>query len=119
MAKIERNSLGYLGFEYQLRLMAQILTDKKFANSILDIVDPNYFEDPYLRVIAVTIKEAKVKDDVIPDIGSLEFRLLKDVKDDMQRRFVLTQLQKVKEADLNDTIAIQETAMTFCKNQNW
>lgn len=117
MAKIERNSLGYLGFEYQLRLMAQILTDKKFANSILDIVDPNYFEDPYLRVIAVTIKEAKVKDDVIPDIGSLEFRLLKDVKDDMQRRFVLTQLQKVKEADLNDTIAIQETAMTFCKNQ--
>ena len=62
MAKIERNSLGYLGFEYQLRLMAQILTDKKFANSILDIVDPNYFEDPYLRVIAVTIKEAKVKE---------------------------------------------------------
>ena len=84
MAKIDKNSLGYLGYDYQLRLIAQILTDRKFANSIIDIVDPNYFEDPYLRVVAATIKDAKVKDDIIPDVGSLVFRLLEDVTDDMQ-----------------------------------
>jgi replicative DNA helicase len=117
MAKIDKDKLGYLGFDYQLRLMAQILTDRKFANSIIDIVDPNYFEDPYLRIIAATIKDAKTKDDIIPDVGSLEFRLLEDVKDEHQRRFVLTQLRKVQEANLNDTLKVQDIAMRFCKQQ--
>jgi replicative DNA helicase len=117
MAKIDKNNLGYLGFDYQLRLIAQILTDRKFANSILDIVDPNYFEDQYLRVIAATIKDAKVKDDIVPDIGSLEFRLLEDVKDEYQRKYVISQLRKVQEANLNDTIKVQDIAMKFCKQQ--
>lgn len=117
MAKIDKNSLGYLGYDYQLRLIAQILTDRKFANSIIDIVDPNYFEDPYLRVVAATIKDAAKKDDIIPDIGSLEFRLLEDVNDDIQRKYVIGQLRKIKEADLNDTLKVQDIAMKFCKQQ--
>jgi replicative DNA helicase len=117
MAKIDKNSLGYLGYDYQLRLIAQILTDNQFANSIIDIVDPNYFEDPYLRVVAATIKDAKIKDDIIPDVGSLEFRLLEDVSDDIQRKYIIGQLRKIQEADLNDTIKVQDIAMKFCKQQ--
>ncbi len=117
MAKIDKNSLGYLGFDYQLRLIAQIITDRKFANSIIDIVDPSYFEDPYLRIIAATIKDAKREDDIIPDMGSLQIRLLEDVNEDVQRKYALSQLQKIKDADLNDTLKIQDIAMKFCKQQ--
>ena len=117
MAKIDKNSLGYLGYDYQLRLIAQILTDRRFASSIIDIVDPNYFEDPYLRVVAATIKDAAKKDDIIPDVGSLEFRLLEDVNDDIQRKYVIGQLRKIKEADLNDSLKVQDIAMKFCKQQ--
>lgn len=117
MSKIEKNNLGYLGAEYQLRLVAQILTDRKFGNSIIDIVNPNYFEDEYIRIVIGAIKNAKAQDDIIPDFGSLEFRLLDEVKNDIQRRYVLTQLRKIREADLNDTIWVQETAMKFCKQQ--
>lgn len=117
MVKIDKNSLGYLGIDYQQRLMAQILTDSKFANSIIDIVDPNYFEDPYLRVIAAHIKDARTNDDIIPDMGSLEIRILEDINDEQQRRFTLTQLDKVKLASLNDTLKIQDIAMKFCKQQ--
>lgn len=117
MAKIDKSNLGYLGLDYQLRLMAQILTDRKFANSIIDIVDPNYFHDPYLRVVAATIKDAKMKDDIVPDISSLEFRLLEDVKDDMQRKYAIAQLRKIQEANLHDTLKVQDIAMKFCKQQ--
>jgi replicative DNA helicase len=117
MAKIDKNSLGFLGYDYQLRLVAQILTDKRFANNILDILNPNYFEDPYLRVVAATIKEAKDKDDVVPDMGSIEFRLLEDAKDDVQQKYTIAQLRQIKEADLNDTEKVQKIAMTFCKQQ--
>ena len=117
MAKIDRNSLGYLGADYQLRLVAQILTDKKFGESIIDIVNPNYFEDEYLRVVVATIKNAKEVDDILPDMGSLEFRLLEDVKDEFQRKYAISQLRKVQAADLNDTLKVQDIAMKFCKQQ--
>ena len=117
MAKIDKSNLGYLGAEYQLRFVAQILTDRKFGNAIIDIVNPNYFEDEYIRIVVGAIKNAKAKDDIIPDVGSLEFRLLEEVKDDIQRRYALTQLRKIKEADLNDTLYVQEVAMKFCKQQ--
>lgn len=116
MAKIDKNNFGYLGYDYQLRLIAQILTDRKFANSIIDIIDPNYFEDPYLRVITGTIKEAK-SEDVLPDVSSLEIRLLNNIKDDIQRKHIIQMLRKIQEANLNDTIYVQERAMNFCKQQ--
>ncbi len=116
MAKIDKNNFGYLGYDYQLRLIAQILTDRKFANSIIDIIDPNYFEDPYLRVIAGTIREAKAED-VLPDVSSLEIRLLNNIKDDIQRKHIIQMLRKIQEANLNDTIYVQERAMNFCKQQ--
>lgn len=117
MAKISKDNLGYLGFDYQVRFLAQILTDKKFANSILDIVDPNYFEDSYLRVIAAHIKDAKNAYDVIPDVRSLEFRILENITDEIQRKYFITQLRKIETAELNDTLYVQDTAMKFCKQQ--
>jgi replicative DNA helicase len=117
MAKLSKDNLGYLGYDYQLRLMAQILTDTRFANSIVDIIDPNYFEDPYMRVMAAVIKDAKGKDDIVPDMGSIEFRLLEDIKDDVQQKFVIKQLARVKEASLHDTLKVQDIAMKFCKQQ--
>ena len=117
MAKIDKDSLAYLGMDYQLKLMAQILTDKNFANSIIDIIDPNYFEEQYIKIIAATIKDAKAKDEIIPDYGSLEIRLLEEQTDDVKRRFVLAQLRKIKEASLDDTFKTQDIAMRFCKQQ--
>lgn len=117
MGKINRDNLGYLGIDYQYRLIAQILTDSRFGNAIIDIVDPNYFEDSYLRVIVAVIKEAKEKDDIIPDMGSIRIRLLEDVKDDMQQKFVIKQLEKINNASLNDSFKVQDIAMKFCKQQ--
>ena len=117
MEKIDKNSLDYLGYDYQLRLLLQILTDRKFANTIIDIVDPNYFVDPWLRVIAAAIKEAKKAYDMVPDMGSLEFRLLEEISDVTQRKYVLDVLSKIKEANLNDTLYVQDIAMKFCKQQ--
>jgi replicative DNA helicase len=117
MTKINKDNLGYLGDDYQIRLMAQLLTDSRFANSIIDIIDPNYFFDPYMRVIAAVIKDAHQKDDIVPDMGSIEFRLLEDVKDEVQQKFVIKQLSKIKNASLHDTLKVQDIAMKFCKQQ--
>jgi hypothetical protein len=62
------------------------------------------------------IKNAKQVYDVLPDMGSLEARLL--VIGDVQRRYAISQLRKIQEASLNDTIWVQDTAMRFLNNKN-
>lgn len=117
MSKINKDSLGYLGLDFQYRLILQMLTDRKFSQSIMDIITPNYFEDSYVRIIVATIKDAYEKYDTVPDIGSLRSRLLENVKDEIDRNSVFSQLRRIEEAELNDTFYIQETALKFCKRQ--
>lgn len=117
MAKIEKDTLEFLGFDYQYKLLAQILTDKKFANSIIDILDANYFMDEHLKLITAAIKDAKEEYDIIPDFSSIEFRMLDKITNPQTRKYVLSQLKRIKETSLNDTLKVQEVAMKFCKTQ--
>ena len=55
MAKQLKEDFSYLGIEYQHKLILQMLTDQKFANSIIDIIDPNYFQETPLKTIITTI----------------------------------------------------------------
>lgn len=117
MAKITRDSFEFFGPEFQVRLVAQILVDTKFAESIIDIIDANYFHDEYMRIIVSTIKEAHETQDVIPDIGSLEFRLLSSTNNELSQKYALAQLKKIENASLNDGFEVQERAMKFCLQQ--
>ena len=117
MAKINKESFGYLGADFQLRLVAQLILDNKFAESIIEIVDANYFEEQSLKLIVLTIKEAYQKDGVIPDMGSLEFRLLDEITNELDKKYALSQLKRIKEVNLNDALIVQEKAMKFCKQQ--
>jgi len=117
MSKIDKENFGYLGLDYQTRLISQFLTDDRFANSIMDIVNPNYFEDETLRLIVSEIKEAYESDEIIPDASSLEFRLVDKVNNEFTAGFVKTQIKKIKNAPLKDSPKVQKIAMNFCKQQ--
>lgn len=117
MTTVSKDSFGYLGIDFQLRLIAQILTDNKFAESILEIIDPNYFNSNALKLIVLTIKEAYQKENALPDIGSIEFRISDSITTDLDKKFALAELDRIREASLNDTLIVQEKAMKFCKQQ--
>ena len=117
MSNKEEKNFGFLGLDYQTRLIHQFLTDDKYANSIMDIIKPNYFEDEWLRVIVNEIKEAYETDEIIPDASSLEIRLIDKINDEVTIGFIKRQLINIKAASLNDSLKIQNIAMNFCKQQ--
>ena len=117
MEKVIKENLSHLGIEYQYRLVSQLLIDRKFASSIIDIIDPNYFEEPFVRVIVAHLKDVKAKEDFVPDMGSIEFRILEEVTDVAQQKFIVRTLAKIKEVDQYDYQKVQEIAMRFCKQQ--
>lgn len=117
MAKQTREDFSYLGSEYQYKLILQILTDRKFANSIIDIINQNYFQDESLKLIVSTIKDAKEQHDTIIDKQGLEYRLMEKIPNEVNRRMVISELRKIENSNLNDTLYVQESALKFCKQQ--
>ena len=108
---------GFLGIPYQRRLITQLITDHKFASNIMSIVDPNYFTDLYLRIIASEIKNAFEIQEVIPDMDSLRFRLNSRSDNDTTKLYIKAQIDEIEESSLNDSEFVQSMAMKFCKQQ--
>jgi replicative DNA helicase len=115
--KINRDSFSHLGIDFQIRLVGQLLNDEQFAESILDIIDPNYFNDQSLKLITSLIKEVYEQYQIIPDVGSIEFRVLDKVTNEIDQKCALAQLKAISEANLNDSLSVQDYAMKFCKQQ--
>ena len=117
MATINKDNLGYLGLDFQYRLIQQILVDRKFGESIVDILQPNYFEDSFLRTASLKISENYEEYGVIPDVNNLESMIVSTVSNEIDKEMYIEQFEKIKKAELNNGLSIQDTAMKFCKQQ--
>lgn len=114
---INKNSFGYLGLDYQYKLLAQIILDKKFANNILTILKPNYFDNEHLKIISSELINAFEKDQVILDYKSLEYRLLTKISNEIQIKLIKDNLNNIKNSNSVDMFNVQEVAIKFCKQQ--
>lgn len=117
MAKITKESFEHLGYDYQCRLIAQVLLDRNFANSIIDIIDQNFFSDPYHKKIVVYIRDAKKEYDLNLDFEGVELRILSESNNHMEREMLIKSFAKIKESNQSDAFYIQEQALNFCKHQ--
>lgn len=111
------SDFGYLGIPYQKRLVSQLVSDHKFANNIIDIIDANYFTHDTLRTIVGEIKNAYDEKDVIPDMESLEFRLAARYGNDTDKLFTSLLLTEISTLTNNDYEEVQKNAFKFCKQQ--
>ena len=57
----QRGNLGYLGIEFQYRLINSFFHDKDFFGDLNSIIDQNMFTDAHLRFIVAIIKEYYAK----------------------------------------------------------
>lgn len=117
MGVISKDNLGYLGLDFQYRLIQQLLVDRKFGESIVDILKPNYFEDSFLRTVSLKISDNYEQYGVIPDINNLESIIISTVSNDIDKEMYLEQFSKIRNAELNNGFQVQDTAMKFCKQQ--
>lgn len=117
--KEKNKDFAYLGENFQKGLITQLLTDRIFANSIIDIIDPNYFNNKWLRLIMSIILNNYEEYEVVPDIKSLEIILLNKTEtlDEHQKVYLTEILREIKEHDLYNSIMYQDLAMKFCKTQ--
>ena len=107
----------YLGSNFQLQLLNQIIVDKEFGRSIIQVLDTNYFDNEYFELIVQMIKEYFVKYDHVPTFETIEQITKSEIQQELAVKIILDTIVKVKDAPIEGSLFVQEKAMKFCKQQ--
>lgn len=110
-------NFNYLGETFQLQLLNQILLDKDFSNSIVDVIEPNYFENKYFKIIIQMVKEFYKKYEHTPTFETLEQVAKSEISQEIALKIVLDTILKIKDAPFEGFAFVQEKALKFCKQQ--
>ena len=107
----------YLGSGFQLQLLNQIILDKEFGRSIIQVLDTNYFDNKYFKIIVQMVKEYFVKYDHVPTFETLGQISKSEIQQELAIKIINDTLTKIKEAPVEGSLFVQEKAMKFCKQQ--
>jgi replicative DNA helicase len=107
----------YLGNTFQLQLLNQIIVDKDFSHSIIDVIENNYFENKYFKIIIQMIREYYIKYDHTPSFETLEQITKSELQQEIASKIVMDTIKKIKDAPIDGVGFVQEKALKFCKQQ--
>jgi replicative DNA helicase len=107
----------YLGNNFQIQLLNQIILDKEFSHSIIDVIENNYFENKYFKIIIQMVKEYYTKYEHTPSFDTLEQIAKSELQQETAVKVVLDTIKKIKDAPIDGVDFVQEKALKFCKQQ--
>ena len=110
-------NFDYLGNTFQQQLINQIIVDKNFAHSILEVIDSNYFENKYYKIIMQMIKEYYKKFDCTPTYDTLNQIVKSEITQELMLKITLDTLNEIKNVSDEGALFVQEKALKFCKQQ--
>jgi len=110
-------NFDYLGSNFQIQLLNQVVVDKDFSRSIIDVIETNYFENKYFKIIIQMIKEYYSKYEHTPTFDTLEQITKSELQQELASKIVLDTLTKIKDAPTEGQEFVQEKALKFCKQQ--
>jgi replicative DNA helicase len=110
-------NFGYLGNTFQIQLLNNIILYKDFATSIVDVLDPKYFDNQYFRLIMQMIREYYIKYEHAPTYNTLEQMSKSEISSPMAQKMVMDMLEQVKESPIEGSDYVQEKSLKFCKQQ--
>jgi len=113
----KNKNFEYLGSNFQLQLLNQIIVDKDFARSIIDVIEVNYFENKYFKLIIQMIREYYSKYEHVPTFDTLEQITKSELQQETASKIVIDTISKIKDAPIEGGDFVQEKAMKFCKQQ--
>ena len=110
-------NFDYLGSTFQIQLLNQIIVDKDFSRSIIDVIENNYFENKYFKIIIQMVKEYYSKYEHTPTFDTLEQITKSELQQELASKIVLDTLTKIKDAPTDGQEFVKEKALKFCKQQ--
>lgn len=118
MSKVVKSNLGYLGVDFQYRLIAAFIDKPNFFKDLVPIIDQNMFTDSYLRIIVGTMKEYFQKSDIVTSYEMLRIKLNEKVYSEDDTQYLDEIMERLKNTTSEGIDEIEEMAERFFKQQN-
>ena len=96
-------NFDYLGTTFQIQLLNQIVVDKDFSTSIMDVIESSYFDNKYFKIILQMIKEYHIKYQSTPNFDTLEQIVKSEISQELVAKIVLDTIKQVKDAPFEGT----------------
>lgn len=114
---MEEKNFGYLGHSFQQALIKAIIEDKKYGESIIEVIDSRYFDNSSFKFIVENIKELYSSFEKIPDYNTIAQKIMNENGNKDSGRVHVDTLETIKNST-HDTDYPKVTALNFCKQQN-
>jgi replicative DNA helicase len=115
-------TFGQFGKSFQEKLIQALLTDHKWAEQMLEVVDNSYFELNYLKFLAERFFAHSKKYKTFPTLQLLVTIIRDDLKvgtDVILRDQIVEYLQRIRHnPDPGDLPYVKDRALEFCRKQS-
>lgn len=118
MKVVDKRDLGYLGEDFQYKLIHTFMEEKEFFKDLHGIIDQNMFTDPMLKIFVGVMKEYYEKEEVVPSYTMMGIALNQKAHNEIERETFQTILKKISEMKSDGVGYIRELAEKFFKQQN-
>lgn len=115
---IPTSDLGYLGEDFQEKLVRCLFEDKPFFRDIQHLVDHNMFTTEHLRRIVGMMKDRYSDSAEPPTYDEVELMIRDKVRDAVSVEIMIATLNKIKTTRLTGMDLIEEQTGKFFKQQN-
>lgn len=114
----QNKNLGYLGVDFQFRLVKALMEDKDLFRDLHSIIDQNTFTDPNLRLYVGLLKDYYDKQDSFPSYEMMGIVLNEKAKSDIDRETFQNINEKIRATNGDGVQFIKEEAIKFYRQQN-
>ena len=87
MGKLAKNTLGYLGADFQYRLVNAFVENPNFFKDLYSIIDQNMFTEQYLRLIVAIMKEYCDKHNSVPSYEIISMKLNEKANSELDKQY--------------------------------
>ena len=114
---MEERNFGYLGFSFQQSLIKAIIEDKKYGETIIDVLESKFFDNNSFRFIMENTKELYKNYNKIPDYNTLAQKIMAEGGNKDSSKIHVDTLEAIKNNE-SQIEYVKDTALNFCKQQN-
>jgi hypothetical protein len=91
-----KTNLGFLGENFQYKLIHQFMENQTFFEDLCSIIDQNMFTDPNLKTIVGVLKNYYEKYNIVSDYDNVGIELRDLSRSEKEKETYLAVLEKVK-----------------------
>lgn len=118
MAQRTRDNLGYLGEDFQYKLVHEFMENHAFFEDLNPIIDQNMFTDPNLKVVVGVMKNFYDTYGNVPDYDNVGIELRDLSHSDKECETYMAVLDKVRETSCSGVESTRKRAEKFFRQQN-